>query len=1314
MRVLQIRLKNLNSLKDEWHIDFTQQEYQLNGIFAIIGHTGAGKSTILDAICLALYGETPRIKNISKNTNEVMTRQTGECFAEVTIEVDNKIYRCRWGQHRARYQANGNLQDISHSISLANTGEILESKASLTKPYIQKLLGMDFQQFTRSVMLAQGSFAAFLTAKSEERADMLEKITGTDIYARISELVFETYKEKHTEFKIAEQKLQGIELISDEDLAIKQQETEQLLHDIQQDQNHLKNLTQHIRWIEDTQRLTKKLDLEQQQVKQAEQRLIDFQPKLELLKKAHTAVQIYPLYNQHQQTKQSYLQHNQQLTDIQKQIPDAQTALQQTNQQLAEQQNLLKIANNTYNEQKPNIDKTIELDIHIQQIQHNLNELNLAYNKEQKELNHLNSLIKTTHQQKQDIEQAQQQTLQQLAQLEVAKTLEKDLGVIDIHLKNLNTSLADMCQQHRHLYQQKQQLTQYQQELTSLTHQLENHTAEFNKQQQLLDTQKEQLSTLLNRIDKPYQSSTALHKLLNDLQEHTHTCSKNIELMTKSQSLADKLASYRHQQTRYQQKQHQTQQQSSELDNTLKHLQDKEQLLKQQLEADRLIISLDDQIQILQQQLQHDTPCPVCGSFDHPYQTNPDKIHQAHSQTLNNLHQHEQQYTDINNQLQQARQSQQQLTIDNQALTIKLENIHQNSEQLSTEQHHIIEQIKQNATLLARHHKHLSTIEFINPQMAGINHDILSSDFDSLINTDALVNTNNINTNIIHELQNYQQYINNTKLVIQQLAQDIDTLNQDITNSQEQLNNSNKQHQKSQQLLQEKNQIIQSHTQQMNLYQQNHQNTIDKFHNNIQHLNQLITPYRSIIDTSFIDTSLTQSTCDIFGTTDLLNPSEYQELLQDFSHQTNIIEQTLQQTQQTWQNLYQSYQEQDLKITQLTESLKHKNEQQQHRQANLTEKQHAINQIKEHLEQNKNQRTQLFGDKNPKQVEQALLAKKEEHLQQLQNIQTQQYQQTQMLENLTYQKNSLTEQLNKLQQEINNSEQAFLQALNDSGFSNTQDFLSSHLAQKQIQQLGQQHQSHQTRLTQVQQSLADTKSELDRLKQLPFTPEPLDKLQEKYQQQETLYQTKNQQLGTQQKFIKDIINNKKKYQELEEKLNKNQENLQVWGSLNELIGSKDGKKFRKFAQGLTFDIMINQANIQLEKMSNRYLLIRDTEQPLEINVIDNYQGGEIRTTKNLSGGEGFIVSLALALGLSQMASENIQVNSLFLDEGFGTLDEESLDIALDTLSNLHQEGKVIGIISHIQALQERITTQIRVQKISGGHSKIQGVGCRKI
>ncbi len=168
-----------------------------------------------------------------------------------------------------------------------------------------------------------------------------------------------------------------------------------------------------------------------------------------------------------------------------------------------------------------------------------------------------------------------------------------------------------------------------------------------------------------------------------------------------------------------------------------------------------------------------------------------------------------------------------------------------------------------------------------------------------------------------------------------------------------------------------------------------------------------------------------------------------------------------------------------------------------------------------------------------------------------------------------------------------------------------------------------------------------------------------------------------------------------------------------WVRLNSLIGSADGKKYRNFAQGLTLEIMVSYANNQLARLNDRYLLIRAEDEPLDLNVVDNYQAGEIRSTKNLSGGETFIVSLALALGLSRMSSRKVRVDSLFLDEGFGTLDEDTLETALTTLAGLRQDGKMIGVISHVGAMKERINTKIIVQPVREGRSILIGAGLHK-
>jgi exonuclease SbcC len=158
-----------------------------------------------------------------------------------------------------------------------------------------------------------------------------------------------------------------------------------------------------------------------------------------------------------------------------------------------------------------------------------------------------------------------------------------------------------------------------------------------------------------------------------------------------------------------------------------------------------------------------------------------------------------------------------------------------------------------------------------------------------------------------------------------------------------------------------------------------------------------------------------------------------------------------------------------------------------------------------------------------------------------------------------------------------------------------------------------------------------------------------------------------------------------------------------------LLGSPDGKKFRNFAQSLTFEHLIALSNQQLQKMSDRYILKRTEafDNPFQLSVIDRYQNNQERTSENLSGGEKFIVSLSLALGLANMAGKNMRIDTMFIDEGFGTLDSEYLDVAISALSNLQSEGKIIGVISHMPDLKERIATHIEVIPGGNGHSKIQ-------
>ena len=186
--------------------------------------------------------------------------------------------------------------------------------------------------------------------------------------------------------------------------------------------------------------------------------------------------------------------------------------------------------------------------------------------------------------------------------------------------------------------------------------------------------------------------------------------------------------------------------------------------------------------------------------------------------------------------------------------------------------------------------------------------------------------------------------------------------------------------------------------------------------------------------------------------------------------------------------------------------------------------------------------------------------------------------------------------------------------------------------------------------------------------------------------------------------------NRKLVEERQQHLAEEKKSLESWRRLKGLIGSSDGKKFRLFAQGLSLDVLVRLANKHLRKLSERYRLQRIAGETLDLEIVDEHQAGTRRPMQSLYGGESFVASLALALGLSDLAGRNVRIDSLFIDEGFGSLDPDTLDIAVAALEGLQSNQKTIGVISHVELLKERITTQIQVTPAGGGVSRLKVVG----
>ena len=176
--------------------------------------------------------------------------------------------------------------------------------------------------------------------------------------------------------------------------------------------------------------------------------------------------------------------------------------------------------------------------------------------------------------------------------------------------------------------------------------------------------------------------------------------------------------------------------------------------------------------------------------------------------------------------------------------------------------------------------------------------------------------------------------------------------------------------------------------------------------------------------------------------------------------------------------------------------------------------------------------------------------------------------------------------------------------------------------------------------------------------------------------------------------------------ELKQTLVRQTEVMEQWSKLDDLIGSQSGNKFKEIAQGYTLDILLNYANKQLKELTSRYQLQRVPGE-LALQIIDHDMCDEIRSVFSLSGGESFLVSLALALGLSSFSSQNHHEENLFIDEGFGTLDTDTLQVVMEALERLRSQGRKVGVISHVHEMAERIPVQIHVYKAGNGKSKVK-------
>ena len=257
MKILSLKFKNINCMRGEHSIDFTVPEYDDYGIFLISGDTGSGKTTILDAISIALYGRTSRFNRLSKTYNPLMSKGEGEMYSEVCFSSKGHVYTSKWSQRRARGKADGELQDIKCFI-YDEKGNDLSSKKNEWEEIVVSKTGLTFDKFSKAVMLSQGKFSEFLSMDGKNKAAMLGDITGTGIYSEISKKVYERANKESTTLTFLKSRLSDFHLLSEEEIKEKRERILSLESDVKTLESHISLLQDAIQYRERKETLKEK------------------------------------------------------------------------------------------------------------------------------------------------------------------------------------------------------------------------------------------------------------------------------------------------------------------------------------------------------------------------------------------------------------------------------------------------------------------------------------------------------------------------------------------------------------------------------------------------------------------------------------------------------------------------------------------------------------------------------------------------------------------------------------------------------------------------------------------------------------------------------------------------------------------------------------------------------------------------------------------------------------------------------------------------------------------------------------------------
>jgi len=1220
VKILRLRLCNLSSLRDTTAIDFTLPPLANSGLFAITGPTGAGKSTLLDAITLALYGRVARYGSIP-SPDAVMSRHTGECSAEIEFSCAAGTFRSVWQLQRARKKPDGKLQAAKRRVIVLPAETVIAESIKDADAKILELTGLDYERFLRSVLLAQGDFAAFLKAGPKERTDLLQQVTGTAIYQEISKAAFR---------RAADAEQTHANLLRDHQAVPVLDTTQRDGHESSLTANvtrlaevsvHLQTLAKRLthvqRWTE-IEQATRILDVDTQQHADACRAAAPIVARLARHEKA--APFIADLTSLHRLAVE--LEKNRKaLAELEPTLPElahlAQTA--EANAQTA--QAALAVATNRHAELHLLWTEVTELDKDLATRRETLRQASGHHTQLESHATSLQTSLVNLEITLKATADGHANTVAWLAEHRRDATLAAQLP--DIQGAHVRWSASESA-----ATAADQALTKLSRETEALdatVHVLQEKRPpvqrELGAREEIIAALSRQLEAISEQLpvadlesqrDRARDERLAIEQLAANALRLRTVAAELIHGEKDAEQIMHDLA----------------------LSGTTRTtLQQQHEGLAKLLAAHRISQSLAEKVQSLEAHradLREETPCPLCGSTHHPYAN-------AGGLPTNGLATIRRMVVATEKDVGEAQQ--------------RLTEAEKRHASLLTEQ----KRVSQERAKLGDEYAALKTAWNTSASPHGLT-DRFQDELalrESLRATQTKENQRKdqvVSVRAVHEkLEQARAFRLAAKAELERIEAEI--------------------------------------AKQTALAAQSRRQLPDLARAAVEHretarrekaaMGQCVSTFASWpIELAAVPGLLTA--LKVRAAALAQKESESQTVLAEHRAQAARIEAVTQQIAVSTVSLFES----QGKVTAAAATL-------------------ALHEQK---------RREKFGDRLvavEQQVADAMLKRTRDAAESAHRTfeSSRQTQATALRE-----RDRLTAEASLRSAERELIANRLTIHLSAAGFENETDLRGSLLSTEEAGAY-----TAQTKTLEAQRiTLTTQAAALAAQRQtLPLgvveDAREYPALQADQARGEAERAALHGSLGAIRAILKSDDEQRVRLASFAVHLEKAHQEYVRWNKLRALIGSADGSSFARFAQGLTLAKLSHLANRHLTQLNPRYSIRRASDGEagdLELEIIDHYQADVARPMRSLSGGESFLVSLALALGLSELASGRTTIESVFIDEGFGSLDADTLETAMSALESLQARGKTIGIISHVPAMQERIPAQIRVTKESGGWSRV--------